>query len=197
MIYRIILYLISVIAYGFAKYFADKAPENATNLFEFWLILFALIIIEAGYQLRNSLYVLFPLGYLTGIGLQYFDIGQGMIYQGLGGWLHLILGVWLLLMAFRPTDKPTMGRNLLMFSGIGCLLFGLNGINYFLEIDQLRRLTHFRLSSYLLIATSGQVLLSEPLNHHYPKLSHIFRLVLIIHVYLIVGKVMDNFIGIE
>lgn len=193
MIYRIILYVLAMLAYGFAQYFADLAPANAENLFEFWLILFGLIILDTGYQVRTSLYALFPLGYLIGILLQYANVGGGMIYQGMGAWLHTGLGIWLLYLWFRPGEQRSRGPALFLVAALGCFLFGVNGVNHFLANEGLSRILHLRLSSYLIIATAGQFLLSDQLPYQYPAIRAIFRLVLIIHVFLLIGRFTSNF----
>lgn len=190
--YRIILYLLSIIAYGFSIYFADKAPENAKSLFDFWLLLFAFIVLEAAYHVRNALYVLFPIGYLVGLGLQYFDVGEGMVYQGIGAWLHFLLGIWLLYLVFNKASKLPYVRNVVLFVAIGSLIFGLNGFQFFFNIDALSQFLNFRLSSYLLIAGTGQFLLTPGGTSNHPQLTPIFRLILIIHIYLIVGKLITN-----
>ncbi len=190
--YRIILYLLSITAYGFSIYFADKAPDNAKSLFDFWLLLFAFIVLEAAYQVRHGLYVLFPIGYLVGLALQFFNVGEGMIYQGIGAWLHLILGFWLLYLVFNKVSKLPYVRNVVLFIAIGSLIFSLNGFQFFFDIEALSQFLNFRLSSYILIASSGQFLLTPKTSSNHPRLTPILRLILIIHVYLLVGKVITN-----
>ena len=190
--YRIILYLLSVLAYGFSLYFADKAPENAQNLFDFWLLLFAFIVLDAAYQVRYALYVLFPIGYLVGLLLQFIDAGEGMVYQGIGAWLHFFLGAWLVYRIFTG-DKPfPYAKNVALITGLACLVFGLNGFQFLFGLESLSGFLQFRLSSYLLIAGTGQFLLDSRQSNQNPQLVPLFRLILIIHVYLLVGKVITN-----
>ena len=195
MVYRIVLYVLAALAYAFAQYFADKAPANAENIFEFWLVLFGFIMIEAGYRLRTSLYVLFPAGYLVAIILQYLEIGGGLVYQGIGAWLHTGLGAWVLVLRFHTFYRKTSGANILLAAGICCLVFGLNGINYFFEFTVLEQLLQFRLSSYILIASAGTFLLSDQPPRVFPALVPVFRLILIIHSFLLISRLMANFLS--
>jgi hypothetical protein len=190
--FRITLYLLSIIAYGFSIYFADKAPDNAKSLFDFWLLLFAFIVLETANHVRDGLYVLFPVGYLVGLALQFFNVGEGMVYQGIGAWIHLLWGIWLLYLVFNKASNLPYVRNVVLFVAIGSLIFGLNGFQYFFNIDALSQLLNFRLSSYLLIASTGQFLLTPNTSSDHPQLTPIFRLILIIHIYLLVGKVITN-----
>jgi hypothetical protein len=194
MLYRLILYILTVLAYGFAQYFAESAPANAKNLFQFWLILFGFVILESGYRVRNSPYALFPAGYLIAIMLQYLEVGSGLVYQSIGAWLHVGLGLWLVYLRFRPSSEKTGRSNVLLIAAAGCLVFGLNGVNYFLELRILDQLLQFRLSSYLLIASAGTFLLSDQPPRQLPGLIPIFRLVLIIHVFLVISRVVANYL---
>ncbi len=194
MVYRIILYILTILAYGFAQYFAEKAPANAENLFQFWLILFGFVILESGYRVRNSPYALFPAGYLLAIILQYMDVGGELVYQGVGAWLHAGLGIWLAFLRFRPSAETAGKSNILLIAAAGCLVFGLNGVNYFLELAAFDQLLQFRLSSYLLIASAGTFLLSDQPPRQLPGLVPIFRLVLIIHLFLVIGRVIANYL---
>lgn len=190
--YRLVLYLLSILSYGFSIYFADKAPENAKNLFDFWLLLFALIAVDAGYQVRNSLYVLFPAGYLLGLAFQFFEIGEGRVYQGIGAWLHLFLGAWLIYRVFTGNKPFPYAKNVVLIAGLACLIFGLNGFQFFFGLESLSAFLQLRLSSYLLIATTGQFLLHYHPSIESPHLATVFRFILIIHIYLLIGKVISN-----
>ena len=199
---RWVLFIFSLVVFALANYFAGVAgqntgqetPDSVQNLFDFWLLTFALVTVDTGYRLLKSPFIFFPLGYLAVVVIRYFDLPFDALYQLLGSGLHLVLGVWFLVLFFRVPKKDSEIRAFLLATGLAAAFFGTNLVSFFGEFPSWEQVHSFRLSSYLIVATAGRFLLMEQPPHDYPQLARLMPLVIIIHLYLIAGKIIENFI---
>ena len=198
---RWVLYLFSLIVFILAYYFSGKAPENAQNLFEIWMITFALVSLDTMYRLQKSFFILFPIVYFIAIIYQYILMMQDQAATGwssemqmIGSAIHLILGVYFIIRFFRTEAQDKELRAFYIAAGVGAVFFGSHLISFLADVPTLQQIHGLRLSSYLIIATSGRFLLLEETQRRHPQYARLMPMVILIHVFIVAGKVMQNFV---
>ncbi len=198
---RWILYIFALIVFLLANYFSGKASGNAENLFQIWILLFALISIDTGIRLRKSPFLFFPVGYLVISGYQYYLTIQGQIgtaltsgMQLIGSVLHLILGIWFLYQFFQVSKQDKELRAFYVAAGIAAVFFGSHLVSFLADVSTLEKIHSLRLSSYLMIATGGRFLLLEQTQRNHPQYANLMPMVIIIHIFIVGGKLIGNFL---
>ncbi len=194
------LYIFSLIVFILANYFLGKAPENAQNLLQAWMLTFGLVALDTSIRLRQSAFLFFPLGYLIIIGYQYVQMLQGQVsgawgsaMQIMGAVLHLVLGIWFLIQFFRTEKQDKELRAFYIAAGVAAVFFGTHIVSFLANVPTLEKLHALRLSSYLMIATSGRFLLLDQVGSRQPINATLMPMVLLIHTFIIAAKVVQNF----
>ena len=192
---RAVLYIAAVAVYfGAQMAAANQQPELAQRLMNLWILGFLGISVDAVVQLKQSRLVFFPVLFaLTALYL-YLQL-PGDEWAGAVQWLaHLPLGILLWQEGKSLKDSGNDAGNLLKVLSVLVLIFSLRFLIVFEPLSFLNYFYRLHLTSYLILALCGRVLLLGDYNYRLPVLQPLFAFLLVIHGVVVIEQLTGNWL---
>ncbi len=190
---RLFAYTALILVYLLALVVGKYEPSIGTNLTYIWAGFFVLVAAEIALRLRFSRYLFFPLGYVLIILSRFFDLPDPVYDEALGGLFHGILGGFLINEFLKVDRDDKEIRTFFLVAAVASFAFATQVLLLF-DLPPLSKILDLRISSYVLVALIGRYLILDRLTYDYPEARTALSLVVLVHVFMILGEVLGKFL---